>query len=136
MNPQLHSVFLQLQDLALNPVVYNALILIALGMIPSKTLDKLPIVGAAVSLLKAYLSAQAAKQEARKVSAASVLADAAVGGFEQLKLLQKVDSGAAAAEATELIRRKTGLDASTSRLLVERAVKQQSDSDRLGAERL
>lgn len=108
-----------------NPAVQSALLLVVLGLIPKRLLDKLPILGNLIALVRSYLEAKQAKQEARKVDAGNIIAESMVQGYEQLKKTGKADSTSAAAEVAAEIAQRTGLNIELSRILVERAVHQQ-----------
>lgn len=114
-----------IRTLAENPAVQSALLLLVLGLIPRRLLDRLPIFGNLIALVRTYLEAKQAKQEARKVDAGNVIAESLVQGYEQLKKTGKADSASAAAEVAAEIARRTGLTQELSRILVERAVHQQ-----------
>lgn len=137
MTPEVHPALEQLKDLLETPVVYNALILIAIGLIPQSLLDKLPILGKLISLFKSSLAAQTAKQEAKKANAGAVIAGNLVEGFEQLKQTGRVDATTAAQETTRIIADKTGLSPELSRVLTEQAVRQMNKDklfDKLAAQ--
>lgn len=127
MSPELQNATDLLTGLLANPVVYSTLLLVVLGLIPKSLLDKLPILGQLVTLVKTVLIAQTAKQEAKQVNAGAVIAENAVQGYEQLKNQGKVDSATAAAETTRIIAEKTGLSPEMSRILTEQAVKQMKE---------
>lgn len=124
MTPEVQNALELLKGLLANPVVYNTLFLIAVGLIPKSVLDKLPIVGTLITLLKTMLEAQTAKQEAKKVNAGAVIAKASVEGYEQLKKTGKVDGATAAAETTRIVADKTGVNPELARILTEQAVRQ------------
>lgn len=85
-------------------------------------LEKWPILGVLLKIVRKYIETTLADADARKVIGAGGLAEVLVGGAEQLKKIGTLDSPTAAAQVTKRLQDAYGLDEDTARMVTEKAV--------------
>ena len=92
--------------------------------------EKVPIVGAVVGIVRRYVEKVKAHLEAEKLHNAAEAAEVLVNGAEQLKKIGVLDSPTAAVQVTQKLQETFKLDTDTARTVTESAVRNMQRWDR------